>query len=382
MEMNKWRLISNGSDTEVARIIVGWDLGVFDMVNVAMSSQWVTCSVHSVMHGSDITASFFYGHNVPATRQEMWEYIKGNRAIYKDHPWVLMGDFNATMKPTNSEGGDPSWSRQKQEFGQCLHQAELHTVPYRGIKYTWHNGQKGEGTIMKKLDWVIGNTALAIDWPNAMAHFFPISVSDHSSMLLQLRQDHLKPKPSFKLTSKLQLVKACLKHWHKVNINNISLRVNKAKADWDEAQMRLDANPREISTPITKEEIQAALFSIFDSKAPGPDGFSARFFKAGWSIVGEDFVAAVQDFFISNSLPKCVNATTLALIPKVENPSTLDEYRPISCCNVVYKSISKVLATRLKKALEHTIGVLPPLPNNNGQFSVGKMFFNGWGKGS
>ncbi|KAB5511849.1 hypothetical protein DKX38_028877 [Salix brachista] len=230
MAMNKWQFFSNGSTTDTARIIVGWDKGVFDVVT-------------------------------------------GNGASYKDNPWVLMGDFNATMNPTDSKGGDPNWSRHKQAFGDCMHQAELHTVPYRGIKYTWHNGQQGEDTILKKLDWVIGNTAMANVWPNATAHFFPRSVSDHSSKMLQLRQDQFKPKPSFKFlnfwaeredfipqiarvwqvhihgspmfrfTSKLQLIKAHLKNWHKVNRSNISIRVAKAKADWDEAQLRLDADP-------------------------------------------------------------------------------------------------------------------------------------------
>lgn len=242
MKMNKWQLLSNGSDTDVARIIVGWDPGFFDVVNVTKSPQWVTCSVHSVLQDFDITVSFFYGYNTPSARQEMWEYIKGSGGIHKDQPWVLMGDFNSTMKPTDNAGGDTSWSSQKQEFSLCLHQAEIHMVPYRGIKYSWHNGQEGENNILKKLDWVFGNTALATAWPNAVAHFSPRSVSDHSSMLLQLRKDHLKPRPSFKflnfwaeredfipqiarvwqmhiqgspmfrLTSKLQMVKACLKN--------------------------------------------------------------------------------------------------------------------------------------------------------------------------
>ncbi|KAJ6421668.1 hypothetical protein OIU84_028948 [Salix udensis] len=240
--------------------------GVFDVVNVTKSPQWVTCSVHSVLQDFDITVSFFYGYNTPSARQEMWEYIKGSGGIHKDQPWVLMGDFNATMEPIDSAGGDTSWSSQKQEFSLCLHQAEIHMVPYRGIKYNLHNGQEGENTILKKLDWVFGNTTLATPWPNAVAHFSPRSVSDHSSMLLQLRKDHLKPRPSFKflnfwaeredfipqitrvwqmhiqgspmfrLTSKLQMVKACLKNWHKVNKSHISSRVIKAKADWDEAQ--------------------------------------------------------------------------------------------------------------------------------------------------
>ena len=34
-----------------------------------------------------------------------------------------------------------------------------------------------------------------------------------------------------------------------------------------------------LSLPITNEEIKAALFSIPDNKAAGPDGFNGLFFK-------------------------------------------------------------------------------------------------------
>ncbi|GKA41349.1 putative reverse transcriptase domain-containing protein [Tanacetum coccineum] len=40
--------------------------------------------------------------------------------------------------------------------------------------------------------------------------------------------------------------------------------------------------------PVTDEEIKAAMFSIGDERAPGPDGFSSAFFKKGWDIVGLD----------------------------------------------------------------------------------------------
>ncbi|KAJ6670721.1 hypothetical protein OIU85_014569 [Salix viminalis] len=71
MAMNKWQFFSNGSNTDTARIIVGWDKGVFDVVTVNISPQWVTCRVHSAVHGFDFTASFFYGHNTPIAKQEM-----------------------------------------------------------------------------------------------------------------------------------------------------------------------------------------------------------------------------------------------------------------------------------------------------------------------
>ncbi|GAA0163310.1 hypothetical protein LIER_39573 [Lithospermum erythrorhizon] len=46
---------------------------------------------------------------------------------------------------------------------------------------------------------------------------------------------------------------------------------------------------------------------------------------------------------LKGDVPSSVNDTTLSLIPKVEHPSSAKEYRPISCCNNIYKAITKEL---------------------------------------
>ena len=48
---------------------------------------------------------------------------------------------------------------------------------------------------------------------------------------------------------------------------------------------------------------------------------------------------AISSFFNSAMLLKEVNSTTITLIPKVPNPSYISDYRPIACCNVIYKCI-------------------------------------------
>ncbi|KAL0386432.1 UNVERIFIED_CONTAM: LINE-1 retrotransposable element O protein [Sesamum latifolium] len=101
----------------------------------------------------------------------------------------------------------------------------------------------------------------------------------------------------------------------------------------------LEEEARSLLLPVTADEIKQAVFYIDEIKAPGPDGYSSSFFKAAWPIVGREVTKAIMDFFATGRLLKQVNSTLISLIPKVNNPTVVAEFRPISCCNVLYKHL-------------------------------------------
>ncbi|GKB82679.1 hypothetical protein Tco_0949574 [Tanacetum coccineum] len=107
--------------------------------------------------------------------------------------------------------------------------------------------------------------------------------------------------------------------------------------------------------PITDEEIKAAVFSIRDEHAPGPDGFWSAFFKKGWDLVSLDVCHAIGDFFVNGRLLKEINHTFIALIPKVSTPLKINDYRPISCCNVIYKCISTIITNRIIDGIKEVV---------------------------
>lgn len=112
----------------------------------------------------------------------------------------------------------------------------------------------------------------------------------------------------------------------------------------------------ELMKPVTNDEIRRVMFFIPNNKSTRLDGYTSLLFKESWSVVGMDVCKATREFFENGKLLSRINATLITLIPKVDYPQSVLEYRHITCCNVLYKCVSKVLYSRLVGVLPDVIG--------------------------
>jgi hypothetical protein len=79
------------------------------------------------------------------------------------------------------------------------------------------------------------------------------------------------------------------------------------------------------------------------------------FFQACWVVLTRDITKVFCDFHASGKLEKSLNATCLALIPKIPEGGRSKDFRPISLVGSIYKIIAKILANKLKMLLEKIV---------------------------
>ncbi|XP_038975305.1 uncharacterized protein LOC120106373 [Phoenix dactylifera] len=339
-----------------------------DVVLINSSDQVMHVHVRDLAKNSSFIVSIVYGDNCPIKRSELWADLVSHSVGWESSPWVLMGDFNAIKS-----------------------QEEMDKAP-----------------IMKKLDRVLANLRWECDFSGSKAYFPPSGVLDHSPMVVTLAAlpsrktpfkffdlwaEHpqflsvvakawaidVKGSPMYQLCHKLKYLKGELKKFNMEFFANLPRRVVRAEEALEESRSKITSistddgarveTPGEVNDTIVQffqnllgshtvagvdedmlqrvlpkrlteiqredldrsisdDEIRMVMFSLKDNKAPGPDGFSAGFFKKAWKIVGAD----------------------------VQNPTKVKDFRPISCCNTVYKCIAKLIANRVKVVLSRLVG--------------------------
>ncbi|RVX19547.1 Transposon TX1 uncharacterized 149 kDa protein [Vitis vinifera] len=316
-------------------VLVIWDKRVLEGLKAEVGSFSISCSFKNCEEGFVWVFSGLYGPCNGKERRELWKELAAIKGLWGD-PWCIAEDFNVVRFPVEKSNGR-QMSTMMRDFSGFIEEFELVDPPWEG-------------------------------------------------------------KPSFVLAKKLQALKYDLKRWNKEALGNVTVRKDAAleegkfissltirdvrlskeeelregigsyfKSLFEEPRVRrpdvesslfktLAALDNEtLEGHFSEEEVYKAISELGGDKAPGPDGFTLAFWKFCWPIVGGEVMQVFEEFYVKNTVFCSHNATFLVLIPKKEEASDVQDFRPISLLGSLYKIIAKVLANRMKRVMEKLV---------------------------
>ncbi|WVZ64778.1 hypothetical protein U9M48_014252 [Paspalum notatum var. saurae] len=124
---------------------------------------------------------------------------------------------------------------------------------------------------------------------------------------------------------------------------------------WDDDHKLNEQDNFHLNKLFTIEEIKEAVWKMETDIAPGPDGIPATFYREFWDVIKGDLKEMFEEFHTGNLKIHRLNFAFIALIPEVEGPTCIEQYRPAYLSNVSYKIFSEVLANRLRKVSDKIV---------------------------
>jgi hypothetical protein len=103
-----------------------------------------------------------------------------------------------------------------------------------------------------------------------------------------------------------------------------------------------------LTEPFTCKEIDVVVANLPSHKSPGPYGFNTNFVRKCWPIIKQEFNKLCEDFHAGQVCLQSLNGSHITLLPKMDNPSSVSDFRPISLLNTSIKILTKLLANRLQ----------------------------------
>lgn len=115
------------------------------------------------------------------------------------------------------------------------------------------------------------------------------------------------------------------------------------------------------------EEVWNTVKNMPQDQAPGPDGFTGRFYKTCWHIIKDHIMlalAAIQQGQVARF--RLLNTAYITLLPKKPDALLVKYFRPISLIHSLAKLMTKIMANRLAPLLPNLI------PSNQSAFVRGR----------
>nr|GEV15728.1 hypothetical protein [Tanacetum cinerariifolium] len=370
--------------------------------------------------------------NTTSEQRQLWTELGLHIYVVRGHPWILMSDFNVALNLEDSISGSLCLNAAMYDFKACVNKIEVMDINASRLHFTCMGNLEFVDTFPGAYGvfqpYIISDHSHAVlkipslttlkrkpfkffnfltfksEFLAVVKEHWNIKVEGHNMTELDEVQKALDKNPN---DSNLHEEEAVyVRAFTEAKLDEERFLKQKAKIEWLEVgdsnsvffhKSVKSRNQRSrievirvadnvevidglftnvISTDtrlhmvrmVTNDEIKSAMFNIGEDRAPGSDGFTSAFFKKSWDVVGNDICNAMKDFFINGKLLKEINHTFLALFPKVSTPLKVNDYQPISCCNILYKCISKVLTNRIIEGIKEVAS------ENQSAFILDDMF--------
>jgi hypothetical protein len=113
----------------------------------------------------------------------LWNHIIDLRRDV-DGPWLLVGDFNDIIHPSEQRGGNFSPARAA-ALGNVMDKCSLVDVSSTGGNFTWNRPCSGSRMIFRKLDRALADISWRMAFPDAYVEVLCKFHSDHNPLLLR-----------------------------------------------------------------------------------------------------------------------------------------------------------------------------------------------------
>nr|XP_043629901.1 uncharacterized protein LOC122601202 [Erigeron canadensis] len=268
---------------------------------------------------------------------------------------VPYGDFN-TVRSADERKGSRFKQHVARDFNFFIEEADLHEFNMKGNKFTYLKEDEN-GVKLSKIDRCLVNRGVIDMWPDATFQALPRRLSDHNPIMLTIKELNFGPKPfrffnswldrpecettvnealdsyafngppDTKLMRKFKWIRQALKKWRDELTSREGEEYEMCKKELEELDLQMEIADLNDEDSWVRTECKRKLSELEENKKKDLRQRSRGTINRG---CGSAFIT---------------------LIPKVRDPSQLNDYRPITLIGVTSKVISKVLANRIRFVL-------------------------------
>ncbi|GKC77043.1 RNA-directed DNA polymerase, eukaryota, reverse transcriptase zinc-binding domain protein [Tanacetum coccineum] len=198
-----WESISNGEDNNKGcRIMVGWNTNVIQTWLISHLRQFMFLLMESIDKKSKFFCTMIYASNLRMERRKLLRDLEMQKTITNGVPWVILGDFNVTLKVSEHSNGSAYISNDMAEFQECINKVEIDDLHSEGFHYTWTKSLKNpKCCTLKKLDRIMVNENFMESFPQAHGMFLPYMIYDHSPIVVKIPNGVQKRKGAFRFSN-------------------------------------------------------------------------------------------------------------------------------------------------------------------------------------